>query len=480
MRVQAAKARCHPTGAIFSGFNDTFMLNLGHHGATPADFPSMSDAQRVTASTSDTLLHWLGTDVIANSGTVTAGKTGTHVHMYAPNPVETGSSVSHFNTTVTPNEMMEPAYTAADHNIGLAAYLLTDIGWGATKINTTSIDLQITQTDSAANINIGANETYNLVVTNNAASTATEVLITNMIPAGSTFVSATPGTGTCFQSNNIVTCHIGDLISSGTVNISIVVTLNTAGTNTNTVFVDSVNPDSAYTNNSSSETSIVVANPVDLSVSQTNTATPINFASNETYAITLTNTSATNTAGIIVLTSTLPSSANYVSFSGTGWSCAAAGNVVTCNLATLAPSTSSVVNITATLNTAGDNTNTVSVSAANTDANTTNNTSAVVTTVNAAPIAAASGGGGGCFIATAAYGTNMEPDVRYLRAFRDEYLLTNAAGRWFVKMYYRYSPALADKIREHEYLRTTVRALLSPLVILSRRSVSKPYLDLQK
>ncbi len=100
--------------------------------------------------------------------------------------------------------------------------------------------------------------------------------------------------------------------------------------------------------------------------------------------------------------------------------------------------------------------------------------------MNAAPASTSSAGGGGCFIATAAYGTNMQSEVRYLRAFRDEYLLTNAAGQWFVKMYYRFSPSVAQTIRNSELLRSVVRGLLSPLVKMSRNTVSKRYLDLQK
>jgi len=471
------------TGVKFVGLDDSYMRLLDHHGATTSDYPSMTNSGRIAASISDTLLHWQGTSVSANSGTVTAGKTGTEIHMYAPNPVESGSSVSHFNTTVTPNEMMEPSYTSADHNIGLAAYLLDDIGWGTTNVNTNSIDLQVTQTDSATNIFITTNETYNLVVTNNGASTATEVFITNMIPAGSTFVSATPGTGSCFQSTTIVTCRLGDLISSGTINIAIVVTLNTVGTNTNTVFVDSVNPDGTILNNESIENTTVYVNNVDMGVSQTNSAGTIDYASNETYAITVTNNSSTDSAISLVLISTLPSSASFVSYTAdTGWSCAASSNIVTCNLASLALSTSSVVNITATLNTAGSNTNTVVISAANTDSNSANDSAAVVTTVGSAPpsIPTGTAGGGSCFIATAAYGSNMELDVRYLRAFRDQFLINNSAGRLFVTLYYRYSPAFADKIKDNQILRTGIRVLLMPFVAMSRHTVSKDYLDLQK
>jgi|GEM_PF-2584039 len=79
----------------------------------------------------------------------------------------------------------------------------------------------------------------------------------------------------------------------------------------------------------------------------------------------------------------------------------------------------------------------------------------------------ASGGGGGCFIATAAYGSLIEPHVKVLREFRDIYLLPNRAGKAFVKAYYRYSPPVADFIAEHDTLRAVVRVGLAPVVAMS-------------
>ena len=71
---------------------------------------------------------------------------------------------------------------------------------------------------------------------------------------------------------------------------------------------------------------------------------------------------------------------------------------------------------------------------------------------------------GGCFIATAAYGSFMEPEVLLLRKFRNEHLLTNAPGRIFVSLYYSLSPPLANLIRKDEGLRTATRLLLAPVV----------------
>ena len=81
--------------------------------------------------------------------------------------------------------------------------------------------------------------------------------------------------------------------------------------------------------------------------------------------------------------------------------------------------------------------------------------------------ASGDGGGGGCFIATAAFGSLMEPHVKLLCDFRDKCLLNNALGKGFVQIYYTYLPPIADFIARHNHLRTIVRVSLLPVVGMS-------------
>lgn len=81
------------------------------------------------------------------------------------------------------------------------------------------------------------------------------------------------------------------------------------------------------------------------------------------------------------------------------------------------------------------------------------------------------GGGGGCFVATAAYGSAMEPEVVTLRGFRDEYLMPNAAGRALVAAYYRWSPPAAEWISRSETRRAIARMFLWPAVLAAAEPV---------
>ncbi|PON19292.1 hypothetical protein C2W62_03610 [Candidatus Entotheonella serta] len=117
------------TGEKFAGLDDTFMRNLENH-ATGELYPDMTNSERVEASVAGSDLHWVGTNVINSSNGLTSGRYPSgHVEMFAPDPQRPGSSVSHFSTSLFPNELMEPFDTGADHGTGLTVPLFQALGW---------------------------------------------------------------------------------------------------------------------------------------------------------------------------------------------------------------------------------------------------------------------------------------------------------------------------------------------------------------
>jgi len=97
----------------------------------------------------------------------------------------------------------------------------------------------------------------------------------------------------------------------------------------------------------------------------------------------------------------------------------------------------------------------------------TNDVDSVTSSEATLTVTTGDGGGGGCFIATAAYGSYLEPHVKTLCKFRDRFLLKNSMGKAFVNFYYKHSPPIANYIAKHDIVRTAVRLSLFPVVGLS-------------
>jgi hypothetical protein len=92
----------------------------------------------------------------------------------------------------------------------------------------------------------------------------------------------------------------------------------------------------------------------------------------------------------------------------------------------------------------------------------------VVGEVSAQPINPAEENGGGCLIATAAYGSEMAPQVQLLREIRDNQLMNTESGSTFMtgfnELYYTFSPTIADMERESPMFKEAVKISLTPLL----------------
>jgi uncharacterized repeat protein (TIGR01451 family) len=122
-------------------------------------------------------------------------------------------------------------------------------------------DMSITKTASPEPVARGGTLTYHLTVTNNGTpampATTSGVTLSDVLPAGVTFVSATPSSGTC-SGTSTVTCNLGIFPSGATATVDIVVTApNTPGTITNTATVAALTTDPNPSNNTASAVTTV-------------------------------------------------------------------------------------------------------------------------------------------------------------------------------------------------------------------------------
>ncbi|MDC0036389.1 peptidylprolyl isomerase [Nitrosopumilus sp.] len=76
--------------------------------------------------------------------------------------------------------------------------------------------------------------------------------------------------------------------------------------------------------------------------------------------------------------------------------------------------------------------------------------------------------GGGCLIATAAYGSELAPQVQMLREIRDNQLMNTESGKSFMgsfnELYYTFSPTIADMERENPLFKQAVKLAITPMI----------------
>ncbi len=207
---------------------------------------------------------------------------------------------------------------------------------------TPQADLSVDKIAGPNPVYVGDSLTYVIAVVNGGPSAATNVVITDTLPAGMTFNWALPA---CTPSGRTVICNLGAVASGDSASALIVVTPTAAaaGTVTNTVTVGGNEFDQNTSNNRATATTLALAN-ANVVVSKKATPDPARSGSPLVYTVVVTNTGPSVATGVL-MTDTLPGGVNLGSVSS---GCAHASGVVTCVLGSIASGLSKTVNITVT------------------------------------------------------------------------------------------------------------------------------------
>ena len=115
------------TGVLNGGRQDAYSYHL-FDAETDTFWRDMDDAEREDSAINNGNLVWRGPNADANSDHIVAGKTNGHIRIYAPNPYQPGSSVSHWDTSLQPDELMEPSATPTSDDRS-TIQLVKDVGW---------------------------------------------------------------------------------------------------------------------------------------------------------------------------------------------------------------------------------------------------------------------------------------------------------------------------------------------------------------
>jgi uncharacterized repeat protein (TIGR01451 family) len=123
-----------------------------------------------------------------------------------------------------------------------------------------SADLKLIKTVNADPVNPGSSLSYTLAVSNLGPNTAVNLTVTDTLPAGVTYVSASGSGWTCSLSGNIVTCTSNSLAANASSSITInVIAPSQPGTITNTATVSATTNDPNASNNTGSVTTTIIS-----------------------------------------------------------------------------------------------------------------------------------------------------------------------------------------------------------------------------
>jgi uncharacterized repeat protein (TIGR01451 family) len=377
--------------AVTTGQTITYTITVNNNGPSDATNVQVTDTlpaalEFISAQSNNT-----------NIGTITGQAYSATLATLASGATTTISLVARVRANATGTNVANTVNIAADNptqETGTRANTATD-----TDPLTRVVTLNINKDDSADPVVAGgANFNYIVTAFNSGSADAPNVLFSDPLPTGVTFVSGTfevnettsrNGTVTFNSTTNRLEANLGTLLAGGTSTtnralITLVVRADAtaaAGTVNNTATLTSPDNTTGVTNTEST----TINRSFDLTVTKQDGLTTLTRGQSVTYTITVTNTGP-SAATAVNVSDTLPPNMTFVSATS-GFT--NANGVITGQIPSINPNASSTVTIVATVSNDAPNganlTNTVTVNSAgetNTANNTATDTSTVASTAN--------------------------------------------------------------------------------------------------
>jgi uncharacterized repeat protein (TIGR01451 family) len=314
---------------------------------------------------------------------------------YNPRDVFTNAPAPPYNTNLMMFNNLPPngSWSLYAHDDVLGDSGGISNGWAVTITSIIPVDpinsLTASILPASSQVVLGGSVSYLLSVTNTGATTVNAYL-TNVLPAGLSFVSATGAPGNYTQNGQTIIYHLGSLSPGTGVTIANVALAVASGLQTNIITAGVPFATFNIDNNSATAITAVSLPLADLAAGISVTPNPAVLGGNVTYSMSVTNlgpSNAVSTLGAfsladLILVSVAPSQGSYT----------VNNNTVQCALGTVAPGNIAVVVITAAPEIIGTLSNTWSVSTGSLDTNAANNSAAAVVPVSyAAPLILADG-----------------------------------------------------------------------------------------
>jgi uncharacterized repeat protein (TIGR01451 family) len=365
--------------AATAGSQITWTINIANAGPSDAANVTLSDTVPAnttlvsfTQNTGPTFNCVTGPTVTCTAPTFAAGAAASFTFIAQ---IAAGATGTLSNTATIASTTADPNNT---NNTSTANVIL-----GA------NADLRLTKTGPPTTAS-GANISYSLELVNDGPSAAANVVLTDAVPANTTFVSAVQNTGAVFNcttpavgATGTITCTIASFApGTATFTFTFRVDDDAFAPISNTANVASDTPDPFPTNGVSTAGSAVVPGATDLRITKIANATSAAAGTTATYTIDVINDGPA-TAVNTTVTDVLPAGTTFVSASSTQGTCTGT-TTVTCTIGTLEPGNTATITLMVTLPpTPSLVTNTATVTASNVESDPLDNTSSAAIAVGA-------------------------------------------------------------------------------------------------